>query len=81
MDPEAIYQLLVEAVEDGDQAAITEHSENLSRWIQSGGFAPVVDPRLPSGHPMQWLLAQALAAACRNQSVISQFVTEIQSNE
>lgn len=44
MDPDATLADLITAICGGDTEAAREHFENLSRWIDRGGFTPK-DPR------------------------------------
>ena len=40
MDPNACYDLIMEAQRDGDWDAVAEHVENLQTWLARGGFEP-----------------------------------------
>jgi hypothetical protein len=40
MDPTACYQEMLVSLDDGDIDAAREHSENLKRWLDRGGFCP-----------------------------------------
>ena len=40
MDPQACWQRILEAFEDGDQAEVDEAMRDLWDWCSSGGFAP-----------------------------------------
>jgi hypothetical protein len=54
MDPNETYRLMTAAWRAGDFAAAVEHAENLTAWLNSGGFEPdcVTDPRYWIG----WIL-------------------------
>lgn len=41
MDPNAMYNMLMQALMDGDLETARDHAWNLRCWVSLGGFAPM----------------------------------------
>lgn len=61
MDPVESFNLLMEAMREGCHDEAVEHAENLTEWINKGGFAPLI--RITADDDHQFLATDELAKA------------------
>lgn len=55
MDPDATFQLLLDAIADDRHEDIAEHAEDLYTWMTRGGFAPTITTGKRREHFELWL--------------------------
>ncbi len=51
MDPNACFQLILDALETHDTDEAREHADDLRNWLRRGGFMPTIEP-----HELEFLL-------------------------
>ncbi len=51
MDPNACFQLILNALETHDTDEVREHADDLRNWLRRGGFMPTIQP-----HELEFLL-------------------------
>ena len=54
MDPNACFQLILDALETDDPDEAREHADDLRNWLRRGGFMPTIQP-----HELEFLLTCA----------------------
>lgn len=52
MDPEITVDQMINAMRDGDGPALIEHASDLLRWLDDGGFPPVLFVGVPRDDAM-----------------------------
>lgn len=63
MDPDATFQLLLDAIADDRHEDIAEHAEDLYTWMTRGGFAPAFGLGEKREHFERWLTIMTYKAA------------------
>ena len=51
MDPNACFQLILDALETHDTDEARDHADDLRNWLRRGGFMPAIQP-----HELEFLL-------------------------
>ena len=54
MDPNACFQLILDALESDDPDEARGHADNLCNWLRRGGLMPAIQP-----HQLGFLLTYA----------------------